>query len=96
METLKDCLLNLYLEWQRNTGTRGTITAWAKYLDPSGDILSRANLASLMRGDNTQPSMQVAYLIYEKTGNAKIMEIQGYPVPVAPLVGLEPDDNAKF
>jgi hypothetical protein len=85
-ETLKDCLLRLYLDWQRDTGTRGTITAWAKYLDPDGNILSRANLASLMRGDNTQTSMQVAHLIYEKTGDTCVMDILGYPVPGLPFV----------
>jgi hypothetical protein len=88
MEDVKDYLLEEYLKWQRDLGKRGTVTAWAKFLDPDGSTLSRANLAALMRGDNTQPSMRVAYLFYEKTGNPKIMEVLGYPVPNAPLVDL--------
>lgn len=42
-ETLKDCLLRLYLEWQRDTGTRGTITAWAKYLAQTDEDLREAS-----------------------------------------------------
>ena len=71
MEDVKDYLLEEYLKWQRDLGKRGTVTAWAKFLDPDGSTLSRANLAALMRGDNTQPSMRVAYLFYEKRGILK-------------------------
>lgn len=90
MESVKEFLFEQYLKWQQELGKRGTITAWAKHLDPDSQILTRANLAALMRGDNTQPSMRVAYLLYEKTGNSKIMEILGYPIPNNPLVDFTP------
>lgn len=82
MEKLALWLQNKYLEHQRE---HGLISAkeWAEYLG-----VGYTTLMGIFTGDRPSTSMQTAYQIGERLNDFSILELLGYPIPDAPLVGF--------
>lgn len=87
METLKEWLERQYLKWQQENG-RISVRKWSKVIGVNYSYLN-----NLITGDNPSTSMQTAYLIGERLNDFSILELLGYPVPDAPLVGLAEDER---
>lgn len=89
MNTISEWVEKHYLQWQVEQGRRCTLDDFAAFLG-----FTRAYISMILNGSRTTLSMQTAYQIGERLGDFSILEILGYPVPDAPLVGLEPDERA--
>lgn len=87
METLQEWLENKYLKWQQENG-RISIRKWCDELGIGYSLMN-----NLISGTNTSTSMQTAYQIGERLNDFSILELLGYPVPDAPLVGLAEDER---
>lgn len=87
METLKEWLENKYLKWQQENG-RISVRKWSKVLGVNYSYLN-----NLITGDSSSTSMQTAYQIGERLNDFSILELLGYPIPDAPLVGLAEDER---
>lgn len=87
METLKEWLENKYLKWQQENG-RISVRKWSKVLGVNYSYLN-----NLITGDNPSTSMQTAYQIGSRLNDFSILDLLGYPMPDAPLVGLAEDER---
>ncbi len=88
METLQKWMETRYLTWQQEHG-RISIRKWSKELGISYSLLN-----NLMSGNNVGTTMQTAYQIGERLNDFSILELLGYPVPDAPLVGFTDEERA--
>ncbi len=87
MQTLKEWLEYKYLEWQAEHG-RLSLKKWSDMLG-----IKYSYLMNMVSGENLSTSMQTAYAIGERLGDFTILEVLGYPVPDAPLIGLADDER---
>ena len=87
MESLDGWLQRKYLEWQQENGI-ASIKDFARFLD-----VGYTTLMGVFSGDRQGTSMQTAYQIGERLGDFSILELLGYPVPDAPLVGFTPEQR---
>jgi len=88
MSTLGSWLEHQYLEWQMRHG-RISLAKWSDFLG-----VDKTYLNQLMNGRRASVTMQTAYQIGERLGDFSILEVLGYPVPDAPLIGLADDERA--
>lgn len=88
MESLKEWLTRQYLKWQQEN-ERISVRKWSKVLGVNYSYLN-----NLLTGDNPSTSMQTAYQIGERLNDFTILEILGYPVPDAPLIGFSDEERA--
>jgi hypothetical protein len=88
MQTLKEWLEYKYLEWQAEHG-RLSLKKWSDMLG-----VKYSYLMNMISGENLSTSMQVAYQIGERLSDFSILEVLGYPVPDAPLVGFSDEQRA--
>lgn len=87
MESLEGWLQRKYLEWQQENGL-ASVKAFAKFLG-----VTYTTLLTVFNGDRETTSMSTAYQIGERLGDFSILELLGYPVPDAPLVGFTPEQR---
>ena len=87
MESLEGWLQRKYLEWQQKNGI-ASVKNFAKFLD-----VPYTTLMNIFTGDRESTSMNTAYQIGERLGDFSILELLGYPVPDAPLVGFTPEQR---
>ena len=87
MESLEGWLQRKYLEWQQKNGI-ASVKDFAKFLD-----VPYTTLMNIFTGDRESTSMNTAYQIGERLNDFSILELLGYPVPDAPLVGFTPEQR---
>ena len=87
MESLESWLQRKYLHWQQENGI-ATKKDFAEFLG-----VGYTTLMGMFTGDRQGTTMQTAYQIGERLNDFSILELLGYPVPDAPLVGFTPEQR---
>lgn len=89
MNELANWLEKKFLEWQLRQGKRISLDEFAGYLG-----FTRAYISMILNGSRKNLTMSAAYQIGERLNDFSILELLGYPVPDAPLVGFSDEERS--